>query len=130
MNSPKDLAPRQFEDALQLLSGRITNKQWEILYAHYHAPDHSLTARQLAKEVGFKNYGVVNLQYGGLGRLLGSVLGFERSTSDMLATFTKPKDKDESEWIWVMLPALAKALENSGRMGASEKKQGRDLSTD
>ncbi len=60
--------------------------------------------------------------------MLGSVLGFEKSASDMLATFTKPKDKDESEWIWIMLPALAKALENSGRVGTSEKKQGRDLS--
>jgi len=129
-SSPEQLTSRQFEDALQQLSDRIKPKQWEMLCAHYHAPNRSVTARQLAKEVGFKSYDAVNLQYGLLGSLLGSVLGFEKSKSSVLATFTKPKDKDNSEWLWVMLPALAKALEKIGRVGSSENRQGRDLSTE
>lgn len=139
MNSPEQLSAPQFAGALQKLTDQITGKQWEMLCAHYHAPNRSVTARQLAKEVGFKNYGGVNLQYGRLGSLLGSVLGFEKHNSSMLATFIKPEDTDNSEWLWVMLPALAEALELIRRVEAAENSpkqeadhslvgQGRDLS--
>ncbi len=139
MNSPEQLSARQFADALQKLTNQITGKQWEMLCFHYQAPDRSVTARQLAKEVGFKNHGAGNLQYGRLGSLLGSVLGFEKRNSSMLATFIKPEDTDNSEWLWVMLPALAEALELIHRAGPAETSrkqeaehplvgQGRDLS--
>jgi hypothetical protein len=139
MNSPEQLSARQFAEALQQLADRITEKQWKMLYAHYNAPNRSITARQLAKQVGFKNYGAVNLQYGRLGGLLGSMLGFDERNSSMLATFIKPNEKDHSEWLWVMLPALAMALETIRRVGLSEDgaklkkhplptRQGRDLS--
>ncbi len=139
MNSPEQLNAQQFADALQKLTDQITDKQWEMLCAHYHAPNRSVTARQLAKEVGFQNYGGVNLQYGRLGALLGSVLGLEKRNSSMLATFIKPEETDNSEWLWVMLPALAEALELIRRVGVAETSpkqevdrfpdgQGRDLS--
>lgn len=139
MNSPEQLTAQQFADALLKLTDRITDKQWEMLCAHYQAPNRSITARQLAKAVGFQNYGGVNLQYGRLGALLGSVLGFEKRNSSMLATFIKPEETDNSEWLWVMLPALAEALEFIRRVGPTENSrkqeaghplvgQGRDLS--
>jgi len=139
MNSPEQLSAQQFADALQKLNDRITDKQWELLCAHYQAPNRSVTARQLAKEVGFQNYGGVNLQYGRLGALLGSVLGLEKRNSSMLATFIKPEESDNSEWLWVMLPALAEALELIRRVEPAKHSpkqevdrspagQGRDLS--
>ena len=139
MNSPEQLSAQQFADALQNLTYQITDKQWEMLCAHYHAPNRSVTARQLAKEVGFLNYGGVNLQYGRLGALLGSVLGFEKRNSSMLATFIKPEETDNSEWLWVMLPALAEAMELVRRAGPAKNSpkqevdrfpvgQGRDMS--
>jgi hypothetical protein len=139
MKSPNQITKRQFADALQQLSGRLTSKHWELLREHYKAPNRSITARELAQKVGFKNYGGVNLQYGRLGVLLGEVLGYDNFDSSMLATITKPKDKDNSEWVWTMLPALAEALVSLQTVGATThkaeidqnpppSKQGRDMS--
>ena len=141
MKSPNQITKQQFADALGQLSGRITSKHWELLREHYNAPNRSITARDLAQKVGFKNYGGVNLQYGRLGVLLGEVLGYDNFNSSMLATITKPKDKDNSEWVWTMLPALAEALESLKTVGATAhkteidqnqhpSKQGRDMSED
>lgn len=139
MTSPEQLSAQQYADALQKLSDRITEKQWEMLRSHYYAPNRSVTARQLAKAVGYPNYGSVNLQYGRVGALLGSELGFGERKSSMVATFIKPAVGDNSEWLWTMLPALARALEQIGRVEPAEAeiaiaqteaqmKQGRDLS--
>jgi len=136
MTSPEQLSAQQYADALQKLSDRITEKQWEMLRSHYYAANRSVTARQLAKAVGYPNYGSVNLQYGRLGALLGSELGFDERKSSMVATFIKP---GEGEFLWTMLPALARALEQIGRVEPSEAgveagqagaqtRKGRDLS--
>lgn len=53
----------------------IPEKHISLLQAHFEAPGHTLTARQLARAVGYPNYNSVNLQYGTLARRVASRLG-------------------------------------------------------
>ena len=41
-----------------------TDSQWEMLRIHLAAPDHIITARQLAFALGFANWSAANLHYG------------------------------------------------------------------
>ena len=115
MNDPEQLTAQQYADALQQVSDRITDKQWEMLRVHYHAPNKQITARQLADAVGFQNYGGANLQYGLLGGLLGSVLGLSSRHSSVLATGIDAGEEDNPEFLFVMRPQLAAALEQLKR---------------
>jgi putative restriction endonuclease len=84
-----------------------------MLQAHYHAPDRTLTATQMAKAVGYDGFGVANLHYGKLGRIVGTALGWTPLPTTLvgvLAEFEKP----EREWHWIMRPAVAAALEQLG----------------
>jgi hypothetical protein len=53
----------------------VPEKHIELLRAHFEAPGHKRTARQLAQAVGYANYGGVNLQYGILAKRVASRLG-------------------------------------------------------
>ena len=53
----------------------VSDRQIELLRAHYKAPRHTATARQLANAVGYANYGGVNIQYGTLAHRIASRLG-------------------------------------------------------
>ena len=57
--------PQEFAEALSSI--KPTGNQWEMLKAHYHAPNRKLTSSQLAEAVGFPNFSSANSQYGGLG---------------------------------------------------------------
>ncbi len=84
-----------------------------MLQAHYHAPRHTLTATQMSKALGYPKYTASNLHYGRLGRLVGDNLGWRplpEQTVFVLVTFEKPA----REWLWIMRPAVATALEKLG----------------
>jgi len=84
-----------------------------MLQAHYHAPNHTLTATQMAKAMGYPTFASGNLHYGRLGRTVGTALGWDPLPSTLvyvLAEFEKP----EREWFWIMRPAVAGALEKMG----------------
>lgn len=84
-----------------------------MLQAHYHAPNFTLTATQMAKALGYPTFASANLHYGRLGRAVGTALGWNPLPSTLvyvLAEFEKP----EREWFWIMRPAVAGALETLG----------------
>lgn len=84
-----------------------------MLQAHYHAPDRTLTATQMAKAVGYPNFGSANLHYGRLGRIIGEALSWTPLPDPIvgvLAEFEKPK----REWNWIMRSTVALALEQLG----------------
>jgi hypothetical protein len=53
----------------------VPEKHIELLRAHCLATRRTRTASQLARDVGYANYGAVNLQYGTLAHRVGSRLG-------------------------------------------------------
>jgi hypothetical protein len=65
-------SPEQFAAALQ--RARISQLQRDMMKAHYQAPEHTLTATQMANALGYPHYSVSNGNYGRLGRLLGKAL--------------------------------------------------------
>jgi len=102
-----------FAQALEALRGKITSKQRELLQIHYRADKRKLTARQMAERAGYGSYAAANLHYGRLGRLVGEQLRFKEENCHIgvLVEFIRPDTEGNSEWIWVMRPGLAKALE-------------------
>lgn len=87
----------------------ITRNQLSMLQIHYSAPMQTITAAQMAKELGFSRYNIANSQYGRLGRLVGERLPYNpiKQRLGTLVTF----DERNNEWHWIMRPQLAKALE-------------------
>lgn len=88
--------------------------QLKMLEIHYQAPEHTLTATQMANALGYPHYSVSNVNYGRLGGLLRNVLGWKPSGSKLgvalLSTFDKPKNN----WRWKMRPEVVSALEILG----------------
>ncbi len=103
-----------YKRGLLKLEKKMNPKQREMLVQHYGALGHRLTANQLAKKVGYKNYSGVNAQYGILGRKLADAMHWTppppAQASFSIAAFYRP-DARHPEWRWEMHDNLAKALE-------------------
>ena len=86
----------------------------EMLRANYDAPDHTVTAGQLAKKVNLTNFGDANLRYGKFAALMCEQL--ERKPKfyiAILVTFSGGQ-WDDGIVRWTMLPQVAAALEELG----------------
>ncbi len=92
--------------------GSISDNQVQMLRMHYHAPERTITATQMAHGAGFNHYSVANSQYGRLGRMVGDQLAYNpmKERLGTLVTF----EKRQGEWHWLMRPQLAQALEQLG----------------
>jgi putative restriction endonuclease len=110
--NPEQFSADDYLRAFDAVRDDITNLQREMLLAHYSAPDHSVSARQLAAAVGLANFNAANLHYGKLGRSLFSVLGKPAGADNVfiLADLVPPGQRDNKEWLWVMRPQVAQAL--------------------
>lgn len=127
-----------FKRAFLAIRNRLTPGQLQMLKAHHAAEGHSATMTQLAQAGGYENYAVANLQYVKLGHLLSDALGglvSERENGLPDWTFALgevSRPAEESEWVWVMRPEVAQALEQLGWVEDAEKpleslaSQGRD----
>jgi hypothetical protein len=111
----------QYKTALTNQAKQMPAKHREMLLEHYRAPGHCITASELAKKVGYKNYSAVNIQYGTLGYNLGAAMKWTRpveaQASYSIASFIRP-DHENREWRWEMHEELAKALEELGWVSA------------
>jgi hypothetical protein len=107
----------RFRSALERLAAELPENYVALLKAHYAAPGHTTTASNLAEAVGYKSHSGVNLHYGRLASLLGSVL--QQSTGEfvrlkLLVEFRMPGEQGNREILLVMRPELAGALEDLG----------------
>ena len=85
-----------------------------MLRANYRAPDHTVTAGQLAKLVDLTNFGDVNLRYGKFAALLCKQLArAPKFHVAILVTFSGGT-WDDGIVRWTMLPQVARALEELG----------------
>ena len=103
----------QFVRALNEI-GLPSGRQQVFLREHANAPGRALTARRLAESVHYQNYGGINLQYGLLAKRIGQVLGRQNSRLSILVDFVQPRAVTNSEWVLVMHPQFAEALEQAG----------------
>lgn len=99
---------RAFLKCRPLLPGK---RYLEMLKAHYRAPDHTVTAGELAEAVGFPSYSAANLQYGTFACDLCEALGRPREHGvAILVTFSGRELGDELIR-WTMIPQVVAALE-------------------
>ena len=108
----------EYVRALRAIESRITPKHREMLLFHHGAPGRVVSATVLANHVGFDGYEGANLQYGLLGsellRELDVQLPAGYAKCGILVEFVNPVFAANQEWLWVMRPNLAEALEEAG----------------
>jgi len=107
----------QFKAAL--LAARISETEVAILRAQYGAPNHTLSAVQLAKELHYPTYATVNAQYGRLAHRVAEALHyrpgpFPDGNPHWWRTLSHWNDDaplgEEGQDQWIMRPELAQAL--------------------
>jgi hypothetical protein len=82
--------------------GKLPAGYEAMLQAHLNAPDHCITATQLAEAAGYENYNAANLHYGRLGQLLAQELNYnppkrEDGTEIWTATLAWPDGEADVE---------------------------------
>jgi hypothetical protein len=87
----------------------------EMLHAHYHSTNRTSTARELARQAGYKNYRGFNIRYGIFARELGKAMGLKASLRiGLLVEFASPGDLSNKEYLVFMRERFAKALHRVG----------------
>jgi len=109
----------EFKKALLSSRRDITDGQHKMLAAHYAASGHKLTATELAEAAEYPSYSAANLQYGLLGRTLGSWMSLKPEKRldgspvwTTILALGSPDSPDDGQFEWVMRPELARALED------------------
>jgi hypothetical protein len=64
--------------------------------------------------VGYASYRPVNLHYGKLAVKIGTALGIEHPTFDVLVSGAGPDTISNAHWVLVMHPEFAEALKQEG----------------
>ncbi|WP_426265918.1 hypothetical protein [Sphingomonas sp. LHG3443-2] len=95
----KDGCPSALEYAEAFARVKMSPGHEAMLKAHLDAPDHCLTATELAAAAGYANWSAANLQYGLLGQAVAVDLSFN------------PRTRDDGTTIWTT--ALA---DSAGRL--------------
>jgi len=93
-----------------------------LLRAHYEARGHVRTYPQLAKRVGYANYGGVNSQYGRLARRVASKLGVTALPEEGfwgIVIVEWAGSYDPSGTRFRLRPQVVQALERLGLVGKS-----------
>ena len=110
----------EYERALKACRPLLQDGMYlQMLQAHYNAPDRTLTAGELARQVGLKSHVVVNLNYGRLAAVIAKQLGHTPGQLEgvgtpvtvnvaVLVSFGGGNGKPIE---WRLLPAVARALE-------------------
>ena len=106
--------------AFQKIIDRLSDGQRAMLKAHYHAPNQTLTASELARAAGWTGWSPANLHYGNLGAMLfdeAPIKVLERKDGSLVMTSylaVAGGDGTESEWQWKLRPEVARVIEHFG----------------
>jgi hypothetical protein len=107
----------RYKQAFQAIRRALSDGQLAMLRAQYLAPDHTITATDLADAAGYKNFRGANLQYGKIGTMLREVLDYwddSTQSSYVLSLFYAPGAVGNSDWLFVMHDEVAQALKELG----------------
>lgn len=117
MGPDKFAKPAQYARAIGTALNQGSEKHRELLQAHFEAPRHTRTYAQLAKDVGYANYGAVNLQYGILAHRVAEGLGiFALPTQGFwgIVLVDWAGDYDPSGTRFRLRPEVVEALQSLG----------------
>jgi len=103
---------QEYQNALENIFKHISEKQFHLLINHYKAPNHTITAEQLGKTVGY-TYRGTNSQYGQLASLLCMKLGRDINSDKVyiLLTTNYPKTKNVHRLL-TLRPQVVQAIIN------------------
>jgi len=100
--------------AFSVIRGDIHDGQFAMLKAHHNAPDRAITATQLAKAASYDHWSSANLHYGLLGQMLCDELNLKPHLATHAIATEKENGTDKGEWLWIMRPEVAEAVEYLG----------------
>jgi len=102
-----------YESAFRAVERELPRNALPMLRAHYTAPQHTLTATEMAAAMGYAHYGSANLHYGKVGSMICGELNLHLQYAvNVFAYFTKPGTDNKNEhWLWVMWPQVVEALQ-------------------
>lgn len=111
---PDDYAtipPRRLAEALTAVG--FSPIMRKLLTVHYAAKGHVMTMKNLARDSGYANYNAANLQYGLLAFRMAEFLEVEVPPTrlSLLCEFIRPNAQSNREWLIIMRPNFARALE-------------------
>jgi|SRR5208282_6348165 len=112
----------QFKAALLIVRDRVTDMTpyAALPKVHCRAPRHTITAGQLAKEMGYPNYSTANLRYGTLAHDVADALHyipgpFSTGNPHWWRKLAYGNDgtpqTDDDHYEWIMRPELVQALQ-------------------
>jgi hypothetical protein len=64
----------EYKLAFRKMSGEMTDQRYKMLRLHYHAPEHTLSAAQMAEAMKWKTLAAANLHYGRFAGVLRDLL--------------------------------------------------------
>jgi hypothetical protein len=112
---------KEYVDAFRKILNDLADNYVAMLKAHYHAPDQTLTATELAEAAGYSTHSSANLHYGKVGKLLSDVMPIVlEKQSDGTPVYTSalatPGERtiDEQYWTWKLRPEVAFAIKQLG----------------
>jgi len=80
--------------------------------AHYHVPNRTVTAPELAEAVGYSNFPTANSVYGKLGRKVAQRVNYQKE--DVFVEALAKVENHNGKWYWIMHPQVAEAMERLG----------------
>jgi predicted HNH restriction endonuclease len=107
-------AVSEYKAAFLACRGRLlTDKQLEMLKQNYYAVDHTVTAGELARAVGFSTFSAANIQYGKYAGNLAAALNRKPPSSNLaiLVRFSNGERTNDENVKWTLLPNVVQALE-------------------
>ena len=107
------ITAQQFSEALQSI-GMPQGRQLDFLRAHARAKSRAATFSQLAEKAGYASYRAINLHYGKLAQRIGMALGIPQAGISLLMESRHPDSVTNREWVLVMRPEFAAALQAEG----------------
>lgn len=104
----------EYKAAFIAVEPDITDTQRAMLKAHYHAPNYTVSATELANAVGYNSFQTANAQYGTLARLVGDNIYWPNRNNHItlyiLVDFVPPNQNPKKQWLWILHPQVVQAL--------------------
>ena len=106
----------RYKDAFRQLEDSLNDKHMTMLKAHYNAPNHTITATEIAEQVGYTSFRGINSLYGNLAKTIREVMQYHEPGVRLavFSFFNKPTGSRAEHWQLIMHDNVARALEELG----------------
>lgn len=95
------------------ISNVATDTDILMLKAHYNSPNHTISAKGLAREMKFSSLGESNLKYGGFAGKIIKYLEIEPKPEQNLAVLVD-FNKLDGEWFWILAEDIIEIIKELG----------------